>query len=113
MSWNSVLITVLFQIPPFVYSTVLVSKAQDYDVLLGQDVLFPIGAVVDNWQGQLLYHPDYRTDGVRLAAIPLLQLQPSSLCTSPPSIHAPIPVFCAATVRVSLPAPTIALRQRW
>ena len=56
-----------------VTARVLVSKAQDYDVLLGQDVLFQIGAVIDGWQGQFHYHPDYRTDGVRLAAIPLLR----------------------------------------
>ena len=56
-----------------VLATVLVSKAQDYDVLLGQDVLFQIGAVVDHSQGQFMYHPEYSTDGVRLSSIPLLR----------------------------------------
>ena len=55
-----------------VLKKVLVSKAQEYDVLLGQDVLFQIGAVIDGWQGQFLYHPDYRNDNPRMAAIPLM-----------------------------------------
>ena len=55
-----------------VLTKVLVTKAQDYDVLLGQDVLFQIGAVIDGWQGQFLYHPDYINDNPRMAAIPFI-----------------------------------------
>ena len=55
-----------------VHTPVLVLKAQAYDVLLGQDILFQIGAIVDMWQNQLFYHPDIKTDGSRLAAIPMI-----------------------------------------
>ena len=36
----------------------------------GQDVLVPIGGDVLNWKGQLVYHPDFRTDGDREISIP-------------------------------------------
>ena len=52
------------------FVSVLVFKATDYDVLLGQDVLVPIGGDVLNWKGQLVYHPDFRTDGDREISIP-------------------------------------------
>ena len=81
-------------------ATVLVPKAQDYDVLLGQDVLFQIGAVVDHWQGQFLYHPDYRTYGVRLAAIPLLRPQ-----ISPYASRHCVPVCSIVEGPLTLPTP--------
>ena len=35
-----------------IQATVLVSKAHDYDVLLGQDVLYEVGAIIDSWAGK-------------------------------------------------------------
>ena len=73
-----------------IWSHVLVSKARDYDVLLGQDIIFPIGGIVDGWQGQFIYHPEYLSDGVRTASIPLLR--PRFQSTAAPKVHAATPL---------------------
>lgn len=49
----------------------LVTKATSYDLLLGQEIMFPPGVCIDNWTEQAIYRPDWKTGGLHLAYMPL------------------------------------------
>ncbi|CAM6082409.1 unnamed protein product [Calypogeia fissa] len=49
----------------------LVTNATSYDVLLGQEALFPPGFTIDNWFEHAYYRVDWHTDGLQLGYIPL------------------------------------------
>jgi len=49
----------------------LVTNATSYDVLIGQEALFPPGFTIDNWFEHAYYQVDWETDGHRLGYIPL------------------------------------------
>jgi hypothetical protein len=49
----------------------LVTNATSYDVLIGQEALFPPGFTIDNWFEHAYYRVDWETDGHHLGYIPL------------------------------------------
>ncbi|CAM6095002.1 unnamed protein product [Calypogeia fissa] len=49
----------------------LVTNATSYDVLIGQEALFPPGFTIDNWFEHAYYRVDWQTDGLHLGYIPL------------------------------------------
>jgi hypothetical protein len=49
----------------------LVTNATSYDVLIGQEALFPPGFTIDNWFEHAYYRMDWETDGHHLGYIPL------------------------------------------
>jgi len=49
----------------------LVTNATSYDVLIGQEALFPLGFTIDNWFEHAYYRVDWETDGHHLGYIPL------------------------------------------
>jgi hypothetical protein len=49
----------------------LVTNATSYDVLIGQEVLFPPGFTIDNWFEHAYYRVDWEIDGHHLGYIPL------------------------------------------
>jgi hypothetical protein len=49
----------------------LVTNATSYDVLIGQEALFPPGFTIDNWFQHAYYQMDWETDGHHLGYIPL------------------------------------------
>ncbi|CAK9876830.1 unnamed protein product [Sphagnum jensenii] len=49
----------------------LVTNATSYDVLIGQDALFPLGFTIDNWFEHAYYRVDWEIDGHHLGYIPL------------------------------------------
>jgi len=48
-----------------------VTNATNYDVLIGQKALFPLGFTIDNWFEHAYYRVDWETDGHHLGYIPL------------------------------------------
>ncbi len=48
-----------------------VTSATSYDVLIGQEALFPLGFTIDNWFEHAYYWMDWETDGHHLGYIPL------------------------------------------
>jgi len=48
----------------------LVTNATSYDVLIGQEALFPPGFTIDNWFEHAYYRVDWETDGHHLGYIP-------------------------------------------
>jgi len=49
----------------------LVTNATSYDVLIGQEALFPPSFTIDNWFEHVYYQVDWETDGHHLGYIPL------------------------------------------
>jgi hypothetical protein len=49
----------------------LVTNATSYDVLIGQEALFPPSFTIDNWFEHAYYRVDWETDGHHLGYIPL------------------------------------------
>jgi hypothetical protein len=49
----------------------LVTNATNYDVLIGQEALFPLGFTIDNWFEHVYYQVDWETNGHQLGYIPL------------------------------------------
>jgi hypothetical protein len=49
----------------------LVTNATSYDVLIGQEALFPPGFTIDNWFEHAYYRVDWETNGHHLGYIPL------------------------------------------
>jgi hypothetical protein len=49
----------------------LVTNATSYDVLIGQEALFPPGFTIDNWFEHAYYRVDWETHGHNLGYIPL------------------------------------------
>jgi hypothetical protein len=49
----------------------LVTNASSYDILIGQEALFPPGFTIDNWFEHAYYRVDWETDGLHLGYIPL------------------------------------------
>jgi len=49
----------------------LVTNATSYDVLIGQEALFPPGFTIENWFKHAYYRMDWETDGHHLGYIPL------------------------------------------
>jgi hypothetical protein len=49
----------------------LVMNATSYDVLIGQEALFPPGFTIDNWFEHAYYQMDWETNGHHLGYIPL------------------------------------------
>jgi hypothetical protein len=49
----------------------LVTNATSYDVLIGQEALFPPGFTINNWFEHAYYRMDWETDGHHLGYIPL------------------------------------------
>jgi hypothetical protein len=49
----------------------LVTNATSYDVLIGQEALFPPSFTIDNWFEHAYYHVDWETNGHHLGYIPL------------------------------------------
>ncbi len=49
----------------------LVTNATNYDVLIGQEALFPLGFIIDNWFKHAYYRGDWETHGHHLGYIPL------------------------------------------
>lgn len=49
----------------------LVTNATSYDVLIGQEALFPPGFTIDNWFEHAYYRVDWETNGHYLGYIPL------------------------------------------
>jgi hypothetical protein len=49
----------------------LVTNATSYDVLIGQEALFPPGFTIDNWFEHAYYRVDWETHGHHLGYIPL------------------------------------------
>jgi hypothetical protein len=49
----------------------LVTNATSYDVIIGQEALFPPGFIIDNWFEHAYYRVDWETDGHHLGYIPL------------------------------------------
>ncbi len=49
----------------------LVTNATNYDVLIGQEALFPPGFTINNWFEHAYYQLDWETDGHHLGHIPL------------------------------------------
>jgi hypothetical protein len=49
----------------------LVTNATSYDVLIGQEALFPPSFTIDNWFKHAYYRVDWETDGHHLGYIPL------------------------------------------
>ena len=49
----------------------LVTNATSYDVLVGQEALFPPGFTIDNWFEHAYYRVDWETEGHHLGYIPL------------------------------------------
>ncbi|CAM6057374.1 unnamed protein product [Sphagnum tenellum] len=49
----------------------LVTNATSYDVLIGQEAMFPPGFTIDNWFEHAYYRVDWETDGHHLGYIPL------------------------------------------
>jgi hypothetical protein len=49
----------------------LVTNATCYDVLIGQEAVFPPGFTIDNWFEHAYYRVDWETDGHHLGYIPL------------------------------------------
>jgi hypothetical protein len=48
----------------------LVTNATNYDVLIGQEALFPPGFIIDNWFKHAYYRMDWETDDHQLGYIP-------------------------------------------
>jgi len=49
----------------------LVTNATSYDVLIGQEAMFPLGFTIDKWFEHAYYRMDWKTDGHHLRYIPL------------------------------------------
>ncbi len=49
----------------------LVTNATSYNVLIGQEALFPLGFTIDNWFEHAYYQVDWETNGHHLGHIPL------------------------------------------
>ncbi len=49
----------------------LVTSSTNYDVLIGQEVMFPLGFIIDNWFEHAYYRVDCENDGHHLGYIPL------------------------------------------
>ncbi len=49
----------------------LVINATSYNVLIGQETLFPPSFTIDNWFEHVYYRVDWKTDGHHLGYIPL------------------------------------------
>ncbi len=49
----------------------LVTNATSYDMLIGQEALFPPGFIIDNWFEHVYYQADWETNGHHLGYIPL------------------------------------------
>jgi hypothetical protein len=49
----------------------LVTNASSYDILIGQEALFPPGFTIDNWLEHAYYRVDWEADGLHLGYIPL------------------------------------------
>jgi hypothetical protein len=49
----------------------LVTNATSYNVLIGQEALFPPGFTIDNWFEHAYYWMDWETNGHHLGYIPL------------------------------------------
>jgi hypothetical protein len=49
----------------------LVTNATSYDVLIGQEALFPLGFTIDYWFKHTYYRVDWETNGHHLGYIPL------------------------------------------
>jgi len=49
----------------------LVTNATNYDLLIGQETLFPPGFTIDNWLEHAYYRVDWETNGHHLGYIPL------------------------------------------
>jgi len=49
----------------------LVTNATSYDVLIGQEAMFPPGFIINNWFKHAYYRVDWETDGHHLGYIPL------------------------------------------
>ncbi len=52
----------------------LVTNATQYNVFIGQEVLFPLGFTIDNWFKHAYYRMDRETYGHHLGYIPLIYM---------------------------------------
>ncbi|CAI7742404.1 unnamed protein product, partial [Closterium sp. NIES-54] len=47
------------------------TESEDYDILLGMELLFKIGTMICTWEEQVLYRPDFREEGKELSELPV------------------------------------------
>jgi len=56
----------------------LITNATRYDVFIGQEALFPLGFIINNWFEHACYQVDWETNGVATLTWPSVGVKPNT-----------------------------------